>query len=240
MTQTETQNLAHKLADKVNTEIVKFEASDQSGIQAFGAFLRKFIGEGGLGKKETIHHSQVCPHEDNRDGELIIPIAVWVLLLKICRRGWSWLECDKALSCGIPPNANGERWKAKAVELALKSDGLIPPYLPERLCASTGAGSHTTCVWRLLMWAGEAQVKCPDPQYQVLCDEQGFLSREKCVAMAKGSLQEPLDKGLEYFHIRHELVELCPRLMRIDGGWIAHDVRIASPHVGRGGSSNMP
>ena len=75
---TQTQNLAHKLADKVNAEIVKFEVSDQSGIQAFGAFLRKIIADGSLGTKERIHHSQVCPHEDNRDGELIIPIAVCV------------------------------------------------------------------------------------------------------------------------------------------------------------------
>ena len=115
---TETARLAHMYADKVNKMIADYEASDQSGIQTFGAELRKTIKGFGLAKQETMHHSKVCPHEDNRDGELLIPIAVWKLLLMITRKGWSPLECSLALACGIPSNEEGDRWKAKAMQLA--------------------------------------------------------------------------------------------------------------------------
>ena len=210
--QTETAKLAASFAGVVNKEIEEFEKSDQSGIQAFGAKLRKMIMDAKLASKEWIHHSQVCPHEDNRDGELLIPIEVWKLLLKIIRKGWSYIECDKALSCGIPNNADGDRWKAKAMRLAGQSDGLLPPYLPERLTTATAAGSHTTGVLRLLDWAGTHQIPCPDEMFKSICPN-GYLSQSQVLA-TQPTFKEPMEKGLEYFHIRHELVQLCPHLMR--------------------------
>ena len=100
------------------------------------------------------------------------------LLLKIIRKGWSYIECDKALSCGIPNNADGDRWKAKAMRLAGQSDGLLPPYLPERLTAATAAGSHTTGVLRLLDWAGTHQIPCPDEMFKSICPN-GYLSQSQ-------------------------------------------------------------
>lgn len=211
--QTETARVAMLFSVTVNKAIDDFEKSDQTGIQAFGAALRKMIAEAKLGSQEWIHFSQVCPHEDNRDGELLIPIEVWKLLLKITRKGWSYIECDKALSCGIPNNTDGDRWKGKAMKLAMQADGLLPPYLPERLTAATAAGSHTTAVLRLLDWAGTHQIPCPDDMFTSLCPN-GFLSQAAVLGI-QPSFKEPLMKGLEYFHIRHELVQQCPQLMRL-------------------------
>jgi hypothetical protein len=189
---TDTAKLAMAFAGKVNTAIEDFEKSDQTGIQAFGASLRKMIAEAKLGKHEWIHFSQVCPHEDNRDGELLIPIEVWKLLLKIIRKGWSYIECDKSLTCGIPTNADGDRWKFKAMRLAQQSDGLLPPYLPERLTAASAAGSHTTAVLRLLHWAGEFNIPCPDDMFASICPN-GYMSQSTVLAM-QPSFKEPLEK----------------------------------------------
>ena len=210
---TETARLAHMYADKVNKMIADYEASDQSGIQTFGAELRKMIKGVGLAKQEMMHHSKVCPHEDNRDGELLIPIAVWKLLLMITRKGWSPLECSLALACGIPSNEEGDRWKAKAMQLADKSDGLLAPYLPELLSLATAAGSHTTAALRLLDYSGTHKVPCPNADFDELC-VNGFLD-QAIVLSKQPSFREPLDTGMNYFHIRWELVVLCPALMRI-------------------------
>ena len=211
--QTNMQSMAAEHSQKINKLIDEFEKGDQSGIQAFGAQLREIVTNAGLAAKVRIHHSQLCPHEDNRDGELLIPIAVWQLLLKISRKGWSSIECSLALSCGIPPNDVGERWKAKAMRLHARSDGLLPPYAPELLTAATAAGSHTTAVLRLLDWAEKVKVPCPDDAYNELC-EGGFLSTPKIVAK-QPSFKAPLQDGIEYTHIRWELVAMVPQLMRV-------------------------
>ena len=74
--QTTMQSMAAEHSQKINKLIDEFEKGDQSGIQAFGAQLREIVTNAGLAAKVRIHHSQLCPHEDNRDGELLIPIAV--------------------------------------------------------------------------------------------------------------------------------------------------------------------
>jgi hypothetical protein len=177
--QTETARLASLYADKVNHAIAEYELSDQSGIQTFGAELRKMVKEFGLAVHETMHHSKVCPHEDNRDGELLIPIAVWRLLLMITRKGWSHLECALALACGIPSNSEGDRWKAKAMKLADQSDGLLAPYRPELLQLATAAGSHTTAVLRLLEYCATRKVPCPKMTISTSSAKTGSLVRPK-------------------------------------------------------------
>ena len=83
MSMTESQRLANTHAPALNTLISEYRAKAEQGIQAFGAELREKLEEFGLGSKQVVHHSKLCPHEDNRDGELLIPIAVWQLMLKI-------------------------------------------------------------------------------------------------------------------------------------------------------------
>ena len=212
---TETQRLAEMHGKTIQKMIEAYTAEGEQGIQAFGAELRRALEGMGLVSKMPIHHSQVCPHEDNRDGELLIPIAVWRLAQKILRKEWSDIECALALSCGIPPPpaAEGEQWKTKAVNLARQADGLLPPYQPELLTAATAAGSHTTAVLRLLSYAEHHRVKCPAPEFEDMCAD-GYLSYARCVARCP-SIKTPLVTGMVYFHIRHEIVVMVPQLMRV-------------------------
>ena len=212
---TETERLAAVHSPTLCAMLAKFTKEGEQGIQAFGAELRQTLETMGLVTRTMIFHAHVCPHEDNRDGELLIPIAVWRLLQKILRKGWSDIECALALSCGIPPppSMDGERWKTKAVNLAQQADGLLPPYQPELLTAATAAGSHTTAVLRLLAYAETHKVKCPAPEFEDMC-EGGYLSHARCLARCP-SIGKPLGTGMTYFHIRHEIVALCPQLMRV-------------------------
>ena len=125
----ESAKLAFQHAPQVNGLIKQFDdGSYPSGIQAFGAEMRALIVKLGLAEEgKPIHFNEVAPHEDNRDGEGLIPIAVWNLLALLVEKGWNELETKLALTCGIPLNADGERWKAKAVALAAASDGMISP-----------------------------------------------------------------------------------------------------------------
>ena len=57
--------LAALFAAKVNGVIEDFEQSGSGGIQAIGAELRELILEAKLAAYVDIHHSHLCPHEDN-------------------------------------------------------------------------------------------------------------------------------------------------------------------------------
>ena len=118
-----------------------------------------------------------------------------------------------ALTCGLPPT-QGQRWIEKAVGLYQKSAGMIAPYAPELITAASTAGSHTTAALQLVAHGMKGRVKCPAPEFDDIC-EGGFLSPSKIMAKPP-SIKRALDKGqIEYFHIRHEIVALCPELMRI-------------------------
>jgi hypothetical protein len=206
--------LAMKESNNINLKITEFNDGSREGIAAFGSDIRQLILETGLAKKKSIHFSEVCPHEDNRDGELLVPIRVWVLLLKISQKGWSDAECALALTCAIPSSPVGDQWKAKAMLLAQNADGLLAPYQPELLTAASAAGSHTTAVLQLLDYAASNNVKCPDPQFDDLC-QNGVLSPARIFAK-QPSIGKAVSRGtIEYLHVNAEIVELCPDLMRL-------------------------
>jgi hypothetical protein len=213
--QTSMQKLASQHAAKINDMISSFESQkDNTQIQALGGQLRSYLLENGLAKKEHIHHSQVGVHPDNRESEMLIPIATHSLMVMIANKGYNLHETELALCCGIPPNETGQEWVRKNVELASQSDGLLAQYEPELLTHVTGAGSHSTAVLRLIDACGRMQIAaCPGDEYKDLSVE-GFLSKqrilEKCPTFAA-----PLAKGMRYTHIRWEIAELCPDLMRL-------------------------
>ena len=212
--ESKTKALAQQHAPTINNMLKEFNGGTREGIPAFGNELRDLLKEFRLAVQKWIMLSEVIPHEDNRDGELLVPIRVWNLLLKIAQKGWSYAECALALTCGVPADENGDRWRAKAVLLAQKSDGMIAPYQPELITAASGAGSHTTAVLQLLAYAQTNKVRCPDPQFEVLCID-GFLNTPKVVAK-QPSTGKALRKGsLEYFRISAEIVHECPDLMRL-------------------------
>jgi hypothetical protein len=209
------QELAEQHAPRINKMIDEFNAGNRQGIAAFGSDIRDLLKQLKLASKKWIAVAEVIPHEHNRDGELLTPIRVWTLLLKISQKGWSYAECALALTCGVPQDENGDRWKAKAIVLAKNSDGLIAPYQPENVTAASAAGSHTTAVLQLLAHAKNNKVACPDPQFLEMCDSNGCLSTDMVVSK-QPSIGKALEKGsLEYLHIKSEIASACPDLMRL-------------------------
>ena len=209
--------IAAQAADELNTMITSFDRDEHNTqIQAFGWQLRKWLVSHKLGEEGVhIHHSAVQPHPDNRDGEMIIPIGVWDLLLKILIKGFNWDECRLALCSGIPPSAEGATWKQKAVRLAEQSDGLLPPYQPELLTHATACGTHTTCVLRVVDACERMNITPPDDRFAKYC-ANGFLSKTIILEHCP-SLSVPVKKGSKYFHVRHEIVNCSQPLMRLGG-----------------------
>ena len=145
---------------------------------------------------------------------MLSPTNVLRLLLKISRKGFAKIETEMALACAIPPNKDGETWRAKNVELGTTCAGNIAPYQPEVLRCATGAGSHTTAVLRLIDYAEGKNVKAPEMEGFDELSMDGFLSKEKILAKCP-SLRKPLQSGLEYTLLCYEIVCECPSLMRI-------------------------
>ena len=201
-------------APMINKMIAEFEATNRDGIAAFGSELRELLLKVGLAEKKWIHHTEVIPHEDNREGELLLALRVWRLLKILFEKCFSYTECAIALTCGVPPDADGQRWMQKAKVLFEESGGMIAPYSFEMITAASGAGSHTTAVLQLLAYAMTHNVECPSLEFESLCDG-GFLS-PSLIMHKQPSIKRTIEKGqIDYTHIRHEIVTACPGLMRV-------------------------
>jgi hypothetical protein len=153
--------IAKQHTPMINNTIAEFEATNRDGIAAFGSELRELLLKVGLAQKKWIHHTEVIPHEDNREGELLLALRVWRLLKIHFEKGFSYTECALALTCGVPPDADGQRWMQKAKVLFEESGGMIAPYSFEMITAASGAGSHTTAVLQLLAYAMTHNAECP-------------------------------------------------------------------------------
>ena len=89
--------------------------------------------------------------------------------MKLSEKWWNDLEKKLALTCGIPPNADVDRWKAKVIALSDGSDGMLAPYKSEVLTAVSAAGSHKTA--NHASFAGmerESQGQEPRPRFRPL------------------------------------------------------------------------
>ena len=75
----ESAKLAFQHAPNINQMIERFDKDQyESGIQAFGADMRQLlIGTGLAEVDKAIMYDEIAPHEDNRDGELLIPVGVF-------------------------------------------------------------------------------------------------------------------------------------------------------------------
>ena len=208
--------IAQQEAPKINKLINDFNATNRSGIAAFGSDLREMLLQSGLAAKKWIHYQEVIPHEDNREGELLLPQRVWRLLKILSEKGFSYAECALALTCGVPVDQEpGRRWIEKATKLHEGSGGMIAPYAPEMITAASAAGSHTTACLQLLAYAMENNVQSPSSEFDCLCDPDSKYLDPRMLMAKQPSLRRAVERGMEYFHIRHEIVLACPELMRV-------------------------
>ena len=195
------------VAPKINSLIESFTAgSMKDGVETFQEHLIKILEYAMLADMRWISVDKAGVHPDNREGTGLVPIDVHDLLLLIALAGWSWLQCNSALACEIPPNEIGEAWRANCKTLAEKSDGLLAPYNPGLLEVLTARGSHTTAAVRCYMYGtrGIHEQVCLD----------GVVSKSKIIER-QPSMQEPLDKGIHYRVLRWQIAVACPRLMEV-------------------------
>ena len=99
----------------------------EDGNKQFQELLLAKIRAAELLRDDIWHQvDNVGVHPDNREGCGLVPIDVHDLLLRIVNDGWSYSEVD-ALAAEIPPNDEGQKWRAFNEQLAAMSNDLLAP-----------------------------------------------------------------------------------------------------------------
>ena len=194
----------------INDWIGKFQAGlVVDGVEAFQSHLIDEIAKVRLGENQWHHVSRVIAHPDNREGSLLVPVDVHDLLKHLVHNGWNFKRVD-ACAAELPDGEEGKRWLQKIEKVVKQADGLLPrPQALDRVAIATVRGSHTTSVVQLLDTAPLCKGIHPE-----CCGIDGKISKTK-ILEKQPSLQEPLDKGIEYFVVSKKLVAKCPKLMSI-------------------------
>ena len=194
------------VAPILNKSISDFINGDSpEGVQVFQENLLKLIASAGLSDHRWVSVERVGVHPSNRECTGLLSIDVHELLLRIVRQGWSWKAVD-ALACEVPPTEEGQKWRDYNKALMESSDGLLASSNTDRLDLLTARGSHTTACVRCYA-LGSVGV------HEELCVD-GTVSKATIIGK-EPSMQEPLDKGIQYLTIKWQLVQACPGLMSV-------------------------
>ena len=211
-----------ELAPSYNAILDAFEDGDDwdaSHIQAVGYKLRSMLEEHNMAYWTRVPPGQAGVHPDNRDQEMLVPIAVWELICIVATlKGWDPSQLKGALACELPPAGRlRERALRANVVLHEKAADLLAPLDPDTIKVLTAASSHMTAALRLVNYAGECAMVAPDlgSEYDIsLLLDNGKLSKAKVEQTCPG-ISEYLRDGISYFTVRYPLAELCPSLMKI-------------------------
>ena len=191
------------LAPWINEQVQRFEDGlVKTGVRTFQAEIIQAIHQSGLLEVMYVDLAKVGTHPDNREGCMVVPIDVHDLLLRIVADGWDESIVD-ALACRIPPDMLAD-WRAKNKDLADNSCGLLPPCQTDLLEIVTARGSHTTSAARIVAFGADAVY----PTFAL----DGKVS-QRMILECQPSMAIPLEKGIKYQVLRHELVTACPSLM---------------------------
>ena len=121
-----------------------------------------------------------------------------------------------------PQDTEGVR--AFNVRLQEQSDGLLPKIDdPTTLNIATVRCSHTTALLRCLIFPTKSM-------HKELAGNDGNISTAR-ILEAQPSFRQPMEVGLQYTVIAHELVEACPGLMKFlatTGNAGHHTARVAT------------
>ena len=106
---------AERLAPKMNEMLDKFEAGQQDSehIQSIGFRLRNLILGAGLADMQNIPPQFCAVSPSNREGEMLIPVAVWELLSIVATvKGWDPTQLKGAFAHELPRpvRAGPRRW----------------------------------------------------------------------------------------------------------------------------------
>ena len=224
--------LAKDVAPKINALLDEFESEDDTlKIQAFGYTMRNFLLKEDAAYPDRIKSRFCGVDPENRDKEMLIPIAVWELLCIVAtKKGWDPSKLVGALCAELPTDPTAKAYALERnIKLHNKAKHLLAPLDVESVRVLTSASSHMTAVLRLVNHAANAKIKPPelDPDFDIkmLLDEHGFLSKTRVLACCPG-MAEYCEDGILYTVVRNQVAALCPRLMaalsKADNA--AHDV----------------
>ena len=175
------------VAPIINQLIEEHEASTLTdGIETFQEKLMERVRAAGLAEFEWILCVHIAVHPDNREGAMLVPIDAHALLLRMTHDGWAWTKAN-VVAARIPKNETGQKWIQENLKLANRSNGLLPPYIPDLLRVATARGSHTSACVRIM----ELGARCV---FEKL-GENGVVSKSKIIEQ-QPSMREPLEKGL--------------------------------------------
>lgn len=196
------------LSPILTTMIEQFEAGEwKDGVEAFQDDMVGRLFAAGLLKKDVwLDIMEVGVHPDNREGNMLVPVDVHDLLLRLSQDGWSWNKWT-AMVTDVPAGLIGECWAAECVKLAENSGGLLPPYQADQVKYVTGRGSHGTAAVRLVKFGGKGI-------HDELCGDDGKISKSK-ILETQPSMEAPLQKGCPYDVVHSAVVIAVPRLMEV-------------------------
>ncbi|CAK0908121.1 unnamed protein product [Prorocentrum cordatum] len=166
---------------------------DISEIKSAADKICSLLLEHGLAYRQHCDVAHVGVHSDNRGGVGVEVCNVHKVLLRVVRQGWSKVEVAAARCFEMPPGARGAaQWKFNQ-DLAVAPDGYLAPFSNEgqlRFLTVAGYGSLTD---------------------EVETSAGNRVSRDKVLQLAP-SFAEPLDHGIDFLCIKHQVESYCPEL----------------------------
>ena len=201
-----------KVAPAINDMLEAFEAnaaemSSSMGVEDFDNMMMDYLYSAGLLEKgKIIQVDYVGVHPDNRERAMVVPVDAQDLLHRWATLDGFSLKKWRAFACTIPAGEMGQLWKDLNKQLAVASNGLLPPCTQE-LEVVTGRGSHSTTALRCAKFSAKAV-------HADLAGPDGCISTSKVVEM-KPSFKSAFEQGVPYDVIPGELALACPKLMEI-------------------------
>ena len=152
-------------------------------------------------------------HKKNRGGlGFVAPIDVQILLLSILSSKFTASLVEHALSLQLPPKGDKEGGMLREfnVDIALKSNGVLPTCVGSSLLSVTLTCGHTVGALRCCLLGAKAAL----PGLQKYCDDDGCLSMEK-IKILEPLTHEAALNGIPIEQIRWEVALGEPRLLTI-------------------------
>eukprot|EP00959_Pyramimonas_sp_CCMP1952_P006459 135060-Pyramimonas_sp.AAC.1 len=175
--------------------------------------------EKSLACKDRVRCARMAPHCQNRFGTGVDVLDVHDLLGCIVRTGWRWKEVGHAIAFEKAPDAAGAKQMDDIRELIAASEGMLPPWSDTDIVGLTVACTHATSGLACLHY--ETKTDQED-----LAGTDGRIDKAKVLAMCP-SIQDPLERGIEYLIIRSCVEKRFPSLPHFlqEAGHAAHAAR---------------
>ncbi|CAK0904006.1 unnamed protein product, partial [Prorocentrum cordatum] len=195
-----------EMSEQINGIIHAHMGGEAKQIRSAAERIVKMLVSSGLAYVNRCQCVNVGTHNQNRDGTGLDVEKVHQLILLICNQGWVWEEVRNAWAFELPPGEEGDEQYRFNVALAESADGYLAPWTDKNMLRFLSVTSSHTI-------AGIRCVKCRfgSKSLQDAISTDGRVSRDRVYDLAPSYL-EPVDNGMDWTIIRHEVATACPLL----------------------------